>query len=269
MTWHRRLIKYKTMDGLIYYQVYVEKIMMTKRRNWLVIAGGPGISSNYLYCLDDVFKPDNLIFYDQIGTHDCPLVFQSLDQMVNQLHSVVKENNLTSFGVITHSFGNYLLMEYIKKYGQRRINSIIMITPCPLLYNEWVDSIHMLTSYIPKKLMDDYAKMKKISIDGSDLFKLIYPYYTKDKRALDIDVKFNADLCEKISSSVEEFDHRQIHNSLKSRLFLITGEHDFFNKPNHFKNCRIFNMPNTGHYPHLENFESFKVIVTKIMSNLY
>lgn len=242
--------------------------MMKNNRDWLVIAGGPGISSSYLYSLDDVFEEDNLIFYDQIGTYDCPLIFQSIDQMVDQIRTVMMEHKRNSIGIITHSFGNYLLMEYIKKYGSEDIEAVIMISPCPLLYREWKDSLDQLNISIPNEIIDDYVKMKETSIDGKDLFRLIYPYYTNFNSALDIEVKFNADLCDRISSSVVEFDHSEVIKSLTCPLFLINGEYDLFNKSSNFPDCRVFSIPNIGHYPHLEDSDNFKIIVREIIGDL-
>ena len=240
---------------------------MNDKRNWLVIAGGPGISSNYLYGLKNCFDGDNLIFFDQIGTYDCPSIFESLEQMIDQIHTVVMESGLSSFGVITHSFGNFLLMEYIKKYGSDNINSVIMIGPCPLLYQEWKDSLEQLFDSMPKKLIDDYVEMKKTTDDGADLFRLIYPYYTNGNNSLDIDVKFNADLCDKISSTVMRFDHSEIMQSLTCPLFIIAGQYDLFIKSSSFQGCKVFNIPNTGHYPHLEDSENFKIVVREVIGD--
>ena len=239
---------------------------MRDEKKWLVIAGGPGISVSYLQGIDNQSIRDDLIFYHQIGTPECHIDFMSLEQMINQIDSEINNTGLQSVGIITHSFGNYLFMRYVEKYGADNIRDVIMISPCPLLYSEWRKALRCIVQSIPPLIIEKYHRMKDDPGDGVALFQLIYPYYTAHCDQLKIDVMFNAQECERISGEVDPYDHRCLFKKFKCPVTMIAGDQDPFFKHDAERDSEVYLMPNVGHYPHLENKALFSRIFHEVVS---
>ena len=93
----------------------------------LILHGGPGIPSDYLYPLTEVIPYRSLIFYDQLGCGRSPgpdsIDAYSIDQSIDDLELLIKKLNLRRFHLYGQSFGGILAFEYIKRMAERIVNS--------------------------------------------------------------------------------------------------------------------------------------------------
>lgn len=88
----------------------------------IVIHGGPGLPSNYLYPMKDLVQNRSLVFYDQLGCgkSDEPkdLSYYSIDESVDDLVELLRVLNLPQFHLYGHSYGGILAFEYVKRVSE-------------------------------------------------------------------------------------------------------------------------------------------------------
>lgn len=89
----------------------------------LILHGGPGVPSDYLYPLVDVIPYRSLIFYDQLGSGRSPgpssLDAYSIEKSLDDLELLIKKLNLRRFHLYGQSFGGILAFEYLKRIAER------------------------------------------------------------------------------------------------------------------------------------------------------
>lgn len=104
----------------------------------LLLAGGPGISHEYLECFES-FLPDagiEMIYYDQLGCgfseNPDDTSMWDLDRYVEEVEQVRKSLNLdaSNFILFGHSWGGILAMQYALKYQQNLKGLVISNMMC-------------------------------------------------------------------------------------------------------------------------------------------
>jgi len=92
----------------------------------VVLHGGPGVPSDYLYPLKDVIPYRSIVFYDQLGSGRSPgpdiISAYSIEKSIDDLELLLKKLNLRRFHLYGQSFGGILAFEYLKRIAERKKN---------------------------------------------------------------------------------------------------------------------------------------------------
>ncbi len=123
------------------FKVWTKRIGNNPKIKVLLLSGGPGLSHEYLECMESFLPGQNIefIYYDQLGTgfSDNPkeVAFWDLPRYVEEVEQVRKALHLDkdNFYLFGHSWGGILAMEYALKYQQNLKGLIIsnMMASCP------------------------------------------------------------------------------------------------------------------------------------------
>jgi proline iminopeptidase len=98
----------------------------------IVVHGGPGGDSKYLYPMKDLSKNHRLIFYDQRGTGLSPRVEKrllTLESSLDDLHKMVSHyGGNGKVRLIGHSWGAMLVVGYLGKHPER-VSQAVVVEP--------------------------------------------------------------------------------------------------------------------------------------------
>ena len=154
-----RLIPIHTKLGE--FNVWTHRIGHNPAIKVLLLAGGPGLSYDYLSAFDSYFPNQNIeyIYYDQLGCgkSDNPMddSLYSIERSVEELEQVRAALNLTCENsyLYGHSWGGIVAMEYALKY-QANIKGLIIsnMTFSGESYNQYID--HTLAPEIPQSALN-------------------------------------------------------------------------------------------------------------------
>ena len=96
----------------------------------IVVHGGPGGDSKYLYPIQDLLRNHHVIFYDQRGTGLSPRVNKeslTLQSSLDDLHSIVIHYGGTGqVKLIGHSWGAMLVVGYLGKHPDRVSHAVVV-----------------------------------------------------------------------------------------------------------------------------------------------
>ena len=96
----------------------------------VVVHGGPGGDSKYLYSIRDLAKNYHVIFYDQRGTGLSPRVekeFLTLERCLDDLHRVVSHYaGIGQVKLIGHSWGAMLVVGYLGRHPERVSHALVV-----------------------------------------------------------------------------------------------------------------------------------------------
>jgi predicted alpha/beta hydrolase family esterase len=138
--------------------------------DWIVVPGGPGLSAAYLkYGLAQSLENYKLHFYD-------PLTALCIDDLVNQILATAEKNKLKEYGLITHSFGNYLALRVLEK-PNHGISGLLMLTPMPFTFQNWRLALQNITKKIPRSVHNKIQELSRQPNMGTKIFELLLPYY--------------------------------------------------------------------------------------------
>lgn len=233
--------------------------------DWIVIPGGPGLSKDYLKePFDKVFANTNIRLhyfepYGSPGYENNQNV--TIQDLIEQIFCFAQDSNIKEFGIIAHSFGTYLALRAVE-HRASKIKALILLSPMPLKYKDWQCSLSTIASRISPSVLDKLEKYSLSSEDkGSDIFKLIFPYYCYS-HIVDIpNVKFNLKSCNSIAGQVQDYDDNDFINSLSVPLICIVGNKDPFYYQNTCPIERTIVIEGLGHYPFYENIDEFKKVI--------
>jgi proline iminopeptidase len=96
----------------------------------IVVHGGPGGDSKYLYPLKDLAKDNYVVFYDQRGTGLSPRVKKdtlTLESSLDDLHAVVDRYGAHGqVKLIGHSWGAMLVVGYLGRHPERVSHAVVV-----------------------------------------------------------------------------------------------------------------------------------------------
>jgi proline iminopeptidase len=106
---------------------------------FVVVHGGPGLSMAYLSDLESLAKNHTIIFYDQRSggrsSGEINSKTMRLSQFIEDLEAVQRHFNYPKIGLIGHSWGAYLAMDYTSRFPQR-ISKLIVLNSIPISFAE-------------------------------------------------------------------------------------------------------------------------------------
>ena len=184
-------------------------------------------------------------------------------ELVNQLFDVVELNRLRKFGLITHSFGNYLAMRALERAGNN-ISAIIMISPMPFVFSHWKNALLQIEKNIPEMVLKRIQMLACDQTKGIEVFELIFPYYTSRFIENVPRIPFNLEVCDKISAKVDEYNDVAFLSSFNIPWVCIVGDKDPFFVERDLLADRTIIIPDVGHYPFFEDPIAFTKAISDI-----
>ena len=237
--------------------------------DWLVVPGGPGLSNQYLKVgLAPFFPARRLFFYEALGTPDYTGdKTMSLEHSISQLAQAVADHQLQAYGLITHSFGNYLALEALVRQSIQP-QAILMLSPMPLTFNAWFLALSALQNKMPDTAADEIQRLSQKPDQGVALFHYLLPFYTT-KPTEPPDIAFDLTTCQTLSAEVNHFDHRAVLKTLPCPWQSLLGTEDpFFNQLTDFPKSHQVLIPGVGHYPFFEDPIAFSNALTQSLTRL-
>lgn len=145
------------------FKVWTKRIGNNPKIKLLLLTGGPGLSHEYLECVESFLPKEGIefIYYDQLGTgfSDNPndSAMWDLPRYVEEVEQVRKALNLDkdNFYLLGHSWGGILGMQYALKYQSNMKGLIVsnMMASCPK-YGEY-------SKVLEKQMNTDVLKVIK------------------------------------------------------------------------------------------------------------
>ncbi|RFM26964.1 proline iminopeptidase-family hydrolase [Deminuibacter soli] len=143
------------------FNVWTKRVGNNPKIKVLLLAGGPGVSHEYLECFESFFPKEGIefIYYDQLGCgySDKPndTALYSLSRSVDELEQVRKALHLDKENLILwgHSWGGILAMQYALKY-QSHLKALIIsnMVSNMKVYNSYASDV--LEKQIPASALD-------------------------------------------------------------------------------------------------------------------
>lgn len=236
--------------------------------DWIVIPGGPGLPEDYLkQSFDKILgNHESIHYYTPYGSPKCNKSNVELDELVQQILDVAKERELKYFGLIGHSFGTYLALRALDNYA-KYIRALLFISPMPLRYSDWRQSIQ---NVINKITPNDNSLIAKYTLENktSEVLKLLFPYYVCNSKTQFPTIDFKINICEKLEAQVPEYDDIDRIKKLTIPFYCISGNKDPFHYANTMPMAKTKVLTNIGHYPFYENLELFKASIQEAEESL-
>ncbi len=272
--------------GRLYY------VTLGKGEPLIILHGGPGLDHGYfLPQMEILSEKYQLIFYDQraCGRSDVDVdsATITMDQFVEDLDSLRSWFRFDKLNLLGHSFGGLLAMRYALKYPER-LHTLLLVNSTPSS-SAWRDSsIQMLN-----KREDEQTKEKLAELTGSPAFKTMEPaametfyrlffkksFYDQSK-VKDLSLKFRDSFAETNrmmnylyrDSSVYSYDLNDTLAGLSIPSLIISSEADIIHPlaveelHKSLKRSEYVFMEGCGHFPFVEQPESFKRVIEKFLN---
>lgn len=117
----------------------------------LVLHGGPGYPSDYLWNLGELGDNRQIIFYDQSGCGRSDRLednnLWSVGHFVQELALIRKELQLDTVHILGHSWGTMLLASYLKTHPSG-ISSLTFASPCIDIWR-WIETTNRYLDNLP------------------------------------------------------------------------------------------------------------------------
>jgi proline iminopeptidase len=112
------------------YRFHVQTVGDRRLPPIIVVHGGPGGDSKYLYALQGLSGNHHVIFYDQRGTGLSPRVNKqslTLESSLDDLHRIVSHfGGTVRVKLIGHSWGAMLVVAYLGKHPDRVSHAVVV-----------------------------------------------------------------------------------------------------------------------------------------------
>jgi proline iminopeptidase len=178
-----RMIPISTPKGP--FRVWTKRIGNNPKVKVLLLAGGPGLTHEYLEAVDSYFPAAHIeyYYYDQLGSaySDQPedMSLWSLPRFVDEVEQVRKALSLSrdNFYLFGHSWGALLAMEYALKYPENLKALIVsnMMTSIPA-YNAYANSV-LLPQMDQKALQEIRELESKGDFENPRYMDLLIKHY--------------------------------------------------------------------------------------------
>jgi len=255
----------------------------------LLLHGGPGVPDyleNVGLSLSSGYR---VISFDQRGVGKSVAIHDtySVDDYINDIHTIIHSLNLSEFHFFGHSWGALLAQLYANKYPDN-IMSMFLCNPCPGVGRHWLLMEKDIMDFIRSKMSaNEWIKLKyNYYIAGRDwenadgalvkIILLVWKIYFKN---LDLPMKRNKEWLHGINSKVLFKTRKTImkmaHLSLNEApsinsipILILYGSNDVYQSTkwitrDRFPNAQYIDLENSGHFPWLQNKENFMFILSQ------
>ncbi|MBD3298890.1 MAG: proline iminopeptidase-family hydrolase, partial [candidate division Zixibacteria bacterium] len=135
-------------------QVWYRVVGSSAATPLLVLHGGPGIPSDYLFSLSDLAGDRPVVFYDQLGcgrsTQTSDPALWTVDRFVAEIDAVREQLGLNEVHLYGHSWGTVLAVEYMLTQPAG-VKSLVLCGPA-LSFENWERDVDSLLRTFPDSL---------------------------------------------------------------------------------------------------------------------
>lgn len=182
--------------------------------------------------------------------------YYKIENLAEDLFNILKINNIKNPILISHSFGTFVLLEFIKNYPKYNISKIIFISSIyKLKFNKLSQILIKIGTYLP------IFRKKGLQIDYSKYFK-----NTKDftlKRVIVESLNTNIKVISSLFNSVENSKYDEnLFKKINCPVLLIHGREDKVSNYNtsvniskNIKNSTLKIYDNLDHIIVLNNYD--------------
>lgn len=256
----------------------------------LVIHGGPGMAHDYfLPYLYSLAKTNKVILYDQRSTSKSAIPEDSFGashkNMIDDIEGLRKAFEINKINIMAHSWASKLAINYALKYPAN-LRSVVFCTPSPLNH-QYDEVLQKITT--DKKFTDRYKGKKDEIINrhvtGIEIrmrlafLSLMYVPENIDKVKLMFPLNY-ADLqialFRGLGSDNEKYDkdyYPQL-GKVKCPVLVVHGDADATpleadeRLAKGVKNGKLIRMPQSGHFPFIEEEQSFSKQVSGFVNSI-
>jgi len=252
----------------------------------LVLHGGPGIPSDYLYPLSEVVPYRSIIFFDQLGCGRSPVnddssdaedadpdIF-SIDLSLDDLEFLIHKLGLRQFHLYGQSFGGILAFEYLKRISEGKSNYddskclsvILSSTPTN------VSQVETTASQLISSLKDEDDDESTLT----ERFRVEYQCRTLEKPKPLLDAYNHAGTVWRGTDSISDWEAVQpaADAARMPSAMVLRGEHDFVTEDcveewkSHFNHnfVRFKVLQGCSHHGLLENGNIYGDLVDSFLS---
>jgi proline iminopeptidase len=279
-------------DGVrLFYQV-----QGTGPRETVVLHGGPGLSLRYLLPdLQPLVRSRSLIAYDQRGSGRSTIPKEdrhiSLDKHVGDLEAIRRHFSVERLTLIGHSWGATVATHYALRHPSR-VARLLLIDPMPPRKDPWeqrfAEAVSRGWGHVTQKEIERLdAEILKADdpIPACRRFFQLYagPYFADRSKAQSSKGDPCADPPEALrawtrtaqltlGSLGPDYDWRALLKVLKQPTLIIHGDKDPIPIESarewsaSLPNGRLLVMPNTGHFPFVEQPDVFFAAAERFLS---
>jgi proline iminopeptidase len=211
----------------------------------LVLHGGPGVPSDYLFPLAALGDERPVIFYDQLGCgrSDRPDdgALWTVDHYVKELGEVREALGLDEVDLYGHSWGAALAIDYMLA-GPKGVKSLILAGPL-VSARRWALDADTLLAALPDSLQEAVARNEAAgTFEAPDYQAAVQTYYARylvrtQPWPADVDSAFTGmgvpvymAMCGPseftLTGSLKDYDRTADLGRLKLPVLFITGEYD-------------------------------------------
>ncbi len=145
----------------------------------LIVHGGPGYPSDYLWNLEALSDKHQVVFFDQIGcgrsSHTRDPKFCTIEYFVQELVAVIEKLNLKNIDLFGHSWGAMLAVEYLLTQPSE-IKRAIFASPC-LSLKRWKETTDRYLAELPNNygiLIREYEENGKGEVREYKIARTLY-----------------------------------------------------------------------------------------------
>ncbi len=198
----------------------------------LILHGGPGVPSDYLYPLVDVIPYRSLIFYDQLGSGRSPgpssLDAYSIEKSLDDLELLIKNLNLKRFHIYGQSFGGILAFEYLKRIAERSKDDDDEVRVLSVIFSSAPNNVAQVeasANAIIEKLLEEDDDMPSLA----ERFRLQSQCRIPEKPQSLVDAYAHAGTIWRGTDVIKEWKAEKPSDASKRMpsALIMRGEHDF------------------------------------------
>ena len=269
-----------------YYEVHTPTNHQDGSIPIILLAGGPGLSFTTLTPLFHLSEGRQVIAYDQLGsgksTRSRHLSSLSLQDFMNQFHSLVEELDLNKFHLLGHSWGTILGVNIALEYPGKT-ESLILHSGIA----DWKKCLEEREKFEKEYLPDELKQMKKeegVNPSTVDMEKYVrewnrlfycrveYPEYLSQSLD-DKDVGTNQLLWSSENKEMANYNVCDRLNEIKCPALIVSGKFDGISVGqaslfhSGIKNSKHVELQNSSHYSHVEEASRFLEIVKEFLED--
>lgn len=256
------------------------KIFYTKQDGipYYVIPGGMGMKSQYLVeHLQFMAETNPLYFYDPRGCGRSEskeeLAFYQWNQFSEELYEYIQKNTPdTKIGLVSHSCGCVILYDFLQKHKDI-VDKVILLSAMPLRLEAGPPNIRYLLGKCPPKEPRLANRWFSEYVRGKVMFGSMF--YGDGLEELDTSGMAMV-LCTNINTNINKpYNYEGMFQKDEYEVLAVCGcreyeavstNEDSLKKiEKQFKNIKIKVFSKSGHFPFIEEKQTFKQVVSEFM----
>jgi proline iminopeptidase len=245
----------------------------------LVMHGGLGLDHTYLHpWLDPLGDVLRLIYYDHRGNGRSgrpPVETLTLDQLVADAEALRAHLGLDRIATLGHSFGGFVSLLYALRFPER-VSHLLLMTTAPA----WDYLAEIAANVVRKGATEEMLMVlaSETTPDDADLartFRMVTPLYfwrfdpeTADR--LFRHTIYSAAAMARGRDLMRTYNLTHRLGEIAAPTLILAGRDDFITPPSQaqrlhrgIRNSTLITFEHSGHFPHVEEPESFFAAVRR------